>query len=168
MQGRDEPVLKGVDPPEEEETPVRERIRALLNRQLFAVLCTQGENQPYGSVVALAVDESLANAVFATSRATRKYRLLSSCDRVAFVVDDRDRHPDELMSVAAVTGTGRAREVESVGKGEHWERLFLAKHPGLRGFVEAPSTAIFRIEVVRYLHVWRFQEVRQWVPPGGA
>jgi hypothetical protein len=42
--------------------------------------------------------------------------------------------------------------------------LLLTRHPYLRGFVEAPSTAIFRVQALRFLHVTRFQEVRQWVP----
>jgi hypothetical protein len=42
------------------------------------------------------------------------------------------------------------------------------RHPQLRSFVRAPSSALFRIDVVRYLHVSRFQEVHQWIPkPSG-
>jgi len=48
------------------------KIRRLVDSQPFAVLCTQGQGQPYGSLVAYAPTEDLANAVFATSKATRK------------------------------------------------------------------------------------------------
>jgi hypothetical protein len=165
MTEQDEPQLKREDFPDQPEPGVEERIRGLLEQQLFAVLCTQGENQPYGSVIALAVDDALSTAVFATGRKTRKYRLLESSPQVAFVVDDRDRHPGELMPVEAITATGKARELRDAGELECWTELLLDKHPMLRDFVTAPSTAIFIIDVVRYLHVWRFQEVRQWVPP---
>ena len=162
----DEPVLGNeIRESGEVEAQTRERIRSLLDRERFAVLCTQGEGQPYGSLIALTVDETLRTAVFATSRATRKYRLLSSCDRVAFLVDDRDRHPDELMSVEAVTATGRAREISDSGERARWSELLLAGHPDFGEFLAAPSTALFCIDVVRYLHVGRFQEVRQWLPP---
>jgi nitroimidazol reductase NimA-like FMN-containing flavoprotein (pyridoxamine 5'-phosphate oxidase superfamily) len=166
MRDPDEPLLKRERPTEEDaDIPVESRIRSLLERERFAVLCTQDERQPYGSVVALVVDESLRTGVFATGRATRKYRILADCDRVAFVMDDRDRHPDELMSVEAVTATGRAHEVTEDADRARLAELFLSKHPTLRAFVAAPSTALFRVDVVRYLHVWRFQEVRQWIPP---
>jgi hypothetical protein len=38
------------------------------------------------------------------------------------------------------------------------------RHPQLRAFVTAESCAVFRLEVFRFFHVARFQEVRQWVP----
>lgn len=138
-------------------------IRALLTQQPFAVLCTQGGGQPYGSVVAYAVNDALDTAVFATGRATRKYSLLSECDRVALVVDSRPSYPDELMKVAAITATGRARELSDPARGPWAERL-IARHPQLGAFVTSPSTAVFKVGIVRYLYVTRFQEVHQWVP----
>jgi nitroimidazol reductase NimA-like FMN-containing flavoprotein (pyridoxamine 5'-phosphate oxidase superfamily) len=141
-----------------------ESIRVLLTEEPFAVLCTQGGGQPYGSVVAFAIDCNLTSFVFATSRATRKYRLLSQCDRVALVVDNRDKSPGDLMKVGAVTITGRAQQLEPGPELEEWARLLTARHPYLKAFVESPSTALFRIDAVRFLHVTRFQEVRQWIP----
>ena len=138
-------------------------IRALLAQQPFAVLCTQGGGQPYGSVVAYAVNEALDTAVFATGRATRKYDLLSECDRVALVVDSRSSYPDELMKVEAITATGRARELLDQERGPWAERL-IARHPQLGAFVTSPSTAVFKVGIVRYLYVTRFQEVHPWVP----
>lgn len=168
MTDPDEPMLRKDSLPEEADDGIEGRIRRLLDQQLFAVLCTQGEDQPYGSVIALTVDETLRTAVFATGRATRKYRLLSGNARVAFVVDDRDRHPGQIMSVQAVTVTGRAREVTAAGERSCWSELLLRKHPTLKSFVSSPTTAIVAIDIVRYLHVSRFQEVRQWVPPNPA
>ena len=87
----------------EEATALREQIARLLDGQPFAVLCTQGGGQPYGSVVAFAFDDELSSFVFATPKTTRKYRLLSQCARVALVVDNRGRFPGDLMKVSAVT-----------------------------------------------------------------
>ena len=42
--------------------------------------------------------------------------------------------------------------------------MLTARHPYLKSFVESPSTALFRVDAVRFLHVTRFQEVRQWIP----
>ena len=88
------------------------RIRRLVQSQPFAVLCTQGQGQPYGSLVAYAMTDDLAHAVFATPKATRKFRLLSECDHVALVIDNRPDFPNQLMAVEAVTATGRAAMVE--------------------------------------------------------
>jgi hypothetical protein len=143
---------------------VVERIRDLVQSEPFAVLCTQGEGQPYGSVVAFAFSQDLASFVFATPTATRKYHLLSACDRVALVVDNRGRFPEDMMKVGAITVTGRATQVEAGPDFEEWSSLLVGRHPLLASFVRAPSTALFRVQVVRYLHVTRFQEVRQWIP----
>ena len=68
------------------------------------------------------------------------------------------------MKVGAVTITGKARPVEPGPEFEQWARVLTARHPYLKLFVDAPSTALFRVDAVRFLHVTRFQEVRQWIP----
>jgi nitroimidazol reductase NimA-like FMN-containing flavoprotein (pyridoxamine 5'-phosphate oxidase superfamily) len=141
-----------------------ERIRRLTTTQPFAVLCTQGEGQPYASLIAFAVTDDLSAAVFSTPVATRKYRLLSQCDRVALMIDSRAEHPDNMMEVEALTATGRAVQIP---QGEEFERLapmLIGRHPQLADFVNSPSCAVFRIDIVRYFHVTRFQQVSQWAP----
>jgi uncharacterized protein YhbP (UPF0306 family) len=164
----DEPVLgDGFEPSpanDLRDEPITGRIRTLVLEEPFAVLCTQGEGQPYGSVVAFAFDQNLRSFVFATPIATRKYRLLSTCDRVALVVDNRGRYPGEFMRVGAVTITGKAHQVEQGPDFDRWAQLLVSRHPYLHSFVQSPSTALFRVDTVRFLHVTRFQEVRQWVP----
>lgn len=143
-------------------------IRRLLDGQLYGVLCTQGQGQPYGSLVAYAMTPDLDSAVFATQKATRKYRLLSECARVALVVDNRSALPGQLMEVEALTATGRAHEVATGPEFEQWSRLLTDRHPYLDTFVRSVSCGLFRIDIVRYLYVTRFQEVRQWVPKSRA
>jgi len=143
-------------------------IRRLLESQPYGVLCTQGQGQPYGSLVAYAMTHDLDSAVFATQKATRKYRLLSECAHVALVVDNRSALPGRLMDVEAVTATGRAHEVATGPEFEQWSRLLTDRHPYLNTFVRSASCGLFRIDVVRYFHVTRFQEVRQWVPRSRA
>ena len=143
-------------------------IRRLLDGQLYGVLCTQGQGQPYGSLVAFAMTPDLGSAVFATQKATRKYRLLSECDHVALVVDNRSALPGRLMDVEAVTATGRAHEIAAGPEFEQWSGLLIDRHPYLDTFVRSDSSGLFRIEIVRYFHVTRFQEVRQWIPPRPA
>ena len=164
----DEPVL-GPEfnrPPADghEEPPLPERIQQLVNDQLYAVLCTQGEGQPYGSVVAFAFSPDLTTAVFATQVATRKYRLLMACEQVALVVDNRPTHPDDLMKTEAITATGRAYQLEPGQMFDHWAGQLTARHPYLAAFVASASCALFRVEIVRFFHVVRFQEVQQWIP----
>jgi hypothetical protein len=142
-------------------------IGELMAEEPFAVLCTQGGGQPYGSIVAFAFADDLTALCFATPADTRKYRLLSECDRVAMVVDNRDRFPGEIMKTRAVTITGRAVEAPPGADFDRWAGLLAARHPYLQAFVEDPSTALFVIQAARYVYVARFQEVREWVPGQG-
>ena len=150
------------------EASLPERIRDLVEGEPFAVLATQGDTQPYGSVIAFAVSADLAQAAFCTSRATRKYGLLEQCDRVALVIDDRSNHGDDIHRVSAVTATGRAAELAPGPNRDHWRAELLARHPYLEEFLVSPSCAIFLVDIARYLHVVRFQEVSPWVPRGGG
>lgn len=146
----------------EESLPLR--IRQLVNSQPFAVLCTHGNQHPYGSVVAFSMTEDLAVAVFATPVTTRKFQLLSQSDRVALLIDNRCQHLDNMMHVEAVTATGQAKRVEEEKNHEYWKRLLTTRHEYLSSFVQSPTVALFRIQIARYFHVMRFQEVRQWTP----
>ncbi|MGD8726603.1 MAG: pyridoxamine 5'-phosphate oxidase family protein [Gemmatimonadales bacterium] len=169
MTREDEPLFLETHPAASD-TPaddprLADRIRDLVEGQRYGVLCTQGHEQPYGSLIAFAFADDLSFAVFATPLATRKYRLLSECGHVALVVDSRPDHPDDMMKVEALTATGEAVEVARGATFDEYARLLTGRHPQLEAFVHAPSCALFRINVVRFFHVTRFQEVGQWVPP---
>jgi nitroimidazol reductase NimA-like FMN-containing flavoprotein (pyridoxamine 5'-phosphate oxidase superfamily) len=143
---------------------LEERIRRLLSTEPFAVLCTQGQGQPYGSVVAFAANADLASLAFSTSISTRKFRLLTEGDRIAMVVDNRPRYIEDMMQVEAVTITGRARLLPRGGERALWASHLLDRHAYLKSFIASPSTALFRVDIVRYFYVTRFQEVYQWIP----
>ena len=168
MSQSDEPLFDEDDiahgPVPSSDPAVRDRIRLLLEEQPYAVLCVQGGEQPYGALVAVAFSEDLQHAVFATPTETRKYRLLSECSHVALVIDDRSKKADKLMEIEAVTATGNAHLIERGGDFERWAELLTAKHPYLKSFSRAATCALFRIDIIRFLHVVRFQEVCQWIP----
>ena len=150
--------------PANEDVSIPERIRRLLSEQPYAVLCTQSQSQPYGSLVAFAASGDLASIVFCTPVTTRKYRLLTDCNHVALLIDSRSTSPGDMMRIEAATATGHARAVAAGEEFDRWARLLTARHPHLSEFVKAESSALFCVEIVRYFHVHRFQEVRQWVP----
>jgi nitroimidazol reductase NimA-like FMN-containing flavoprotein (pyridoxamine 5'-phosphate oxidase superfamily) len=168
MNKHDEPVLGGRpvndrNHPENTNT-LETQIKRLVNGQLYGVLCTQGDGQPYGSLVAYSFSDDMTRAVFATPVATRKYKLLAECERVSIVIDNRPDHTDDMMQVEAITATGRATEVIEPDRCRMCADMLLARHSYLKSFVAADSSTLFEIKITRYLHVTRFQEVNQWVP----
>jgi uncharacterized protein YhbP (UPF0306 family) len=166
--GMDEPLFRSGPPVPGERVPssdVAGKIESLIRSQRYAVLCTQGEGQPYGSLVAYAFSADLTQAVFATPETTRKYRLLERCSGVALLIDDRPARPEAVMQIEAVTATGKATRVDEAGARDDLAALLLEPHPYLADFLRAPTCALFRVEVVRFFHVVRFQEVSEWIPP---
>ncbi len=160
----DEPLLRMAQDENGDEAPVSRRIQSLLEGQPYGVLCTQGGSQPYGSLVAFAFTEDLAALFFGTPKTTRKFHLLKACERVAMLIDTRSADSTELTRVEAVTATGRTAILERGPEHEQCLGRLSERHPHLRGFFQAPTTALVSIEVVRYFHVSRFQDVREWVP----
>ena len=154
-----EPIKK-----RDQELSVRDQIRLLVKEQPFAVLCMQGEGQPYGSIVSYAISNDLKSVIFCTSVNTRKYRLLCANVRVALVIDSRPQLPDQIMDAAALTATGQAIEIPPGSANDRLAKLLASTHARIASFIADPSTAFFRIEVNQYVYVTRFQEVHAWYP----
>jgi nitroimidazol reductase NimA-like FMN-containing flavoprotein (pyridoxamine 5'-phosphate oxidase superfamily) len=142
----------------------KEEIRKLLDLENFAVLSTQGEKQPYASIISFTSTPDFKNIVFATPRETRKFSLLHKYDRVALLIDNRSSVPPSVNRISAVTVTGKSRILENKNELNKWKGILTEKHPYLKSFVDAPSTAIILVEVYRYFFVRRFQEVTEWNP----
>jgi len=83
---------------------------------------------------------------------------------VALIIDNRPDRVGAFMDTEAVTVTGEAQHIEGGTEFQRWADLLLARHPYLQSFVRADTSALFRVDAVRFLHVMRFQEVSQWVP----
>ncbi len=168
MKNTDEPIMKNESSfgfhVSKESSSIPKQIRKLLTDQLYGVLCTQGEGQPYGSLIAFATTDDLTQIVFGTPVSTRKYHLLCNCDHVALLIDNRAQKIDNMMEIEAITATGRAIQVDEQKAFNYWANVLISKHPHLKTFVYSSSTALFRIQIIRYFHVSSFQVVHEWIP----
>lgn len=133
----------------------------LLRHQTFAVLGTSRQQHAYASLVAFSATESGKSLYFATTRATRKYHNLAIDNKVSLLVDNRAEQNMPLYEAAAVTAYGVAEEINDQARSEALQS-YLVKHPQLRTFATAPSTAFFRINVEEYHLVQRFQNVTEF------
>jgi heme iron utilization protein len=135
-------------------------LKDLLASQKLAVLSTQNHGQPYSNLIALAATDDMRYLLFATTRATRKYANLMADPRVAVLVDNRKNDASDFAEASTFTALGKAWEVQGVER-QGLLDLYLEKHPDLREFVTAPTCALLRIAVEKYIVVTRFQEVRE-------
>ncbi len=141
---------------------VSERLALLDKTEYFAVLATDDDGQPYTSLINFALTPDFKAVIFATPRATRKYRNMKKTKSVALLIDSRSKETKNLMDTEAVTVIGNARPVR---RGKAWESLadlFIKKHPDLAAFIQSPSTALMVIDAIQCIHVSQFQTISVW------
>jgi heme iron utilization protein len=137
---------------------VEHDIRQLLQNEQLAVLSTEHQGQPYASLVAFAVTDGLGDLVFCTPKATRKFSNLANNPQVAMLINNCRNQTSDIDNAVSVTAVGKAVEVVDTSR-EDLSVLYIQKHPHLKDFLQAESTALVRIRVERYFMVRKFQDV---------
>lgn len=146
------------------ETEILAEIKGLCQDEPFAVLATQGEGQPYLSLISFAISENLRQIAFSTPSQTRKVTLISGNDKVSLMIDNRSRQPESINLICGLTITGKARVLDEPDEINKWGRALTAKHSYLKRFVESTTSNLILVEAIRFFYVRRFQEVYQWTP----
>lgn len=142
---------------------MKEIIQNLLNSQRLAVLSTLMSGRPYSNLIAFAATDDLKEIFFATTRTTRKFANLTAEPRVSLLIDNRSNQETDFGEASAVTVLGTAQEVSGPER-ERYLLLYLKKHPYLEEFISAPTCALIRVKVEKYIMVTQFQEVREIYP----
>jgi len=130
--------------------------------QRHAVLAAALNDRPHASLVAFALTPDRRGLLFATPRGTTKYRNMSRNSRVSLVIDNRENSSADYVGAEAFTLFGRAREVRQKEARTALAGVLIRKHPALREFIAAPTTALILVRIERCHHVGRFQMVTQW------
>ena len=168
MKNEDEPVLAAKKTRRREKPRIvislRDRISRIMADEKFAILSTQGKAQPYASIIGYAASHDLKKIYFATPVTTRKYSLLKRCQKVAVQIDNRSKFRRKLMLIESITAIGQAVELERNSQLKMPLQSLLDRYPYFKSFYASPTCAIFKVRVLRYVHVTRFQEVSQWIP----
>lgn len=142
---------------------LRVRIEEMLHAQRLAVLSTSGpERAPYSNLISFAALDA-GRILFATTRATRKFENLKADNRVALLIDDRRNEEGDFHEALAATAQGRAVEMSGRER-EAGIARYMEKFPYLEEFVRAPSCALFRVDVERWIVVTKFQNVIEVSP----
>ena len=144
------------------------KIKNLIDQQQYGILCTQGNGQPYGSMMVYTFSEDLRFAAFCTPMTTRKFQLLSKCKRVSIVIDNRDQYANDVTKIEAITTTGIADRLLKGAELTRWSNALIKRYPHMKFFIHSTSCAVFKIEILRFFHVHQFQEVNQWIPPSNG
>lgn len=141
---------------------VLQRLIVLNRRERHSVLATDSGGQPYTSLVAYALTPDARGLLFATPKKTTKYRNILRNRRVSLMIDTRSNSPRGYLESEALTVIGEARVLRKGAKQQAMADLFIRKHPRLREFVRAGSTALILVSINRIMHAGRFQTVTEW------
>ena len=126
-----------------------ELLREIVSTQYFAVLNTIGQGLPHSNLVSFAATVDLKSLVFVTGRNTRKYRNVQDNHNVSLLIDNRTNRPSDTSQATAIAAIGIARE--ETDNRSLLRDIFLARHPQLRHFVEAPDSAIMLVTIRKYI-----------------
>jgi uncharacterized pyridoxamine 5'-phosphate oxidase family protein len=126
-----------------------ELLREIVSTQYFAVLNTIGQGLPHSNLVSFAATVDLKSLVFVTGRNTRKYRNVQDNHNVSLLIDNRTNRPSDTSQATAIAAIGIARE--EIDNRSLLRDIFLARHPQLRHFVEAPDSAIMLVTIRKYI-----------------
>jgi len=126
-----------------------ELLREIVSTQYFAVLNTIGQGLPHSNLVSFAATEDLKSLVFVTGRNTRKYRNVQDNHNISLLIDNRTNRPSDTSQAIAIAAIGIARE--EIDNRSLLRDIFLARHPQLRHFVEAPDSAIMLVTIRKYI-----------------
>jgi nitroimidazol reductase NimA-like FMN-containing flavoprotein (pyridoxamine 5'-phosphate oxidase superfamily) len=141
-----------------EENDLPGQLRELLEDQRLAVISTRTGDQPYSNLICFAASNDLKHILFATTRATRKYANLMKESQIALLVDNRSHGLVDPFRALALTALGKAVELKGTESAQALS-IYITRHPHMQEFVSSPSTALFRMNVEKYILVRRFQDV---------
>jgi nitroimidazol reductase NimA-like FMN-containing flavoprotein (pyridoxamine 5'-phosphate oxidase superfamily) len=143
-----------------EENDLPGQLRELLEDQRLAVISTRTGDQPYSNLICFVASNDLRYILFATTRATRKYANLMKESQIALLVDNRSHGLVDPFRALALTALGKAVELKGTESAQALG-IYIARHPHMQEFVSSPSTALFRMNVEKYILVRRFQDVME-------
>ncbi len=140
---------------------VSKSIKKLLDKQIFAVLCSLMNEQPYSDIMAFMPYDDYHSLIFITARSTRKYSNLKTHPECSMFIDNRRNKTSDCLDAQGVNASGKAYELKPGKETTMITQMFLQRHPALGDFIKSPTVAIFKLEVNTYYFVENFQEVTE-------
>lgn len=134
------------------------KIKKILKLQLYGILATSYNNQPYTSLLAFAASEDMKNIYMATSKTTHKFQYVKENEKTAFFIDTRENDNFDVNKAYALTAIGKATPINKKDSPEI-EKLYLSRHPQLETFIHLPNVQFLQMKISSFSFVQRFQNV---------
>lgn len=122
-----------------------EKMKNLVREKDTCVLATVSEGNPHCSLMSYVADPECREIYMVTHRKTKKYRNLEGNASVSLLIDTREGAGEEAIKALTVDGVYRKiKEAEQLAR---IRKALLARHPGLRVFIEDTEAEIFSVRV---------------------
>ena len=122
-----------------------EKMKALVREKDTCVLATVSEGAPHCSLMSYVTDPECRELYMVTHRQTKKYRNLTENPSVSLLIDTRET-PGK-GDIKALTVSGVVQKIEGKDRMDRIRKALLARHPGLKIFLEDPGAEIFAVRV---------------------
>jgi nitroimidazol reductase NimA-like FMN-containing flavoprotein (pyridoxamine 5'-phosphate oxidase superfamily) len=134
------------------ETEMMRRMKSLVREHNTCVLATVSDGRPHCSLMAYATDDACGVLYMATSRATTKYRNLTSNPHVSLLIDTRADHPGKGPPDArALTISGEFHPIRDRENRASVEARLANVHPYLKDFMKNKDAEVFSVKVTSLL-----------------
>ena len=137
---------------------IQRQIKHVLQSQLYGVLATSYDNQPYMSLLAFVASNDIKSIYVATGRSTHKFQNVNKNEKIAFFIDTRENNNFDVRSAYALTVFGKAKAIDK-NEIKHIKQLYLSKHPQLDSFIHSQNVEFLRLKISLFSFVERFQNV---------
>ena len=142
------------------QSTIKEYIEGALQTSRFAVLATEGNEQPHASLIAITPFENFRQLIFATYRNTLKYRNLVQNNKVAVLIDSRDANIKGLQKSIVLTIIGHTEEI-SITENETAYQAHLKWHPELESFLLSSDCTLLLVIVQSYQVVYGIDDISE-------
>lgn len=140
---------------------IKEYIGAVLKTSGFAVLATEGNDQPHASLIAITPFGNFRQIIFATYRNTLKYRNLSSNNKVAVLIESGVINIKGLKQSVVLTIIGQTEEIDPAEK-EAAYQAHLKRHPEMESFMLSSDCALIQVIAKSYQVVFGIDNM-SWI-----
>ena len=134
-------------------------VEKTLETQKFGVLATLMGEYPYTGAVTFAAPPDARYIIFATPRHTRKYVNLKSHPKASLFVSNAANQAEDIFGAIGITAVGDVEELHHTPASQHYYDLLCGRHPCLKEFIASDTTAVFKLNVLKYYVVRDFQRV---------
>ena len=140
---------------------IKEYIEDAIQKSRFAVLATEGNEQPHTSLIAITPFGNFRQLIFATYRNTLKYlNLVHNC-KVAVLIESASINIKGLNESAVLTIIGHAEEI-SIEEHEAAYQAHLKSHPEMESFMLSSDCALILVIAQSYQVVKGVDDIR-WI-----